>query len=965
MSRLAYLTALAVVALGSSAERVSAQTQNYFGTSGTLNGNVWSTNPGGPYTSALNTTGGAIINFGNTTTSVTGATITVAGINATANVSSWTAGGTITNFNNGVIPIDVASGITLNFGTQAFAASTTAGYIKTGSGVLSLFGGGYGGGFTLNSGTVVIRGQNALGNTLTNTLTLNGGILAATGSFDLSAAFGGGITIGGDVQFGAATGLASGGANLTFSDSVSLGNSLRTLTLGTTSGSTLFSGVISNTGSGGVTFTATASVTGGSFQITNTSTATPNTFTGPITIAGGEVKFSAANSFGDVNNTITVDGGKLTFANTSADTLATTHNIFLGNTTGTVLSTTGATLTYNGAIADKSGVSGTLTKQGAGILSLGGANTYTGSTNINQGTLQLTTSTNRLPTGTTVSLGQASSANLGTFNLNGRNQQIAGLNSISGTNATTNDNTVTSATAATLTLGGSGTYSYGANTNANSGIITGSITLMKSGSGTQTFGDANTYTGTTTISGGTLQFAKQVALYNNVTSNWTATNIVVGTGATLALNVGGTGEFTSANIGTLAALGTATGGFKNGSILGLDTTSANFSYANNLIDTNGGANALGLTVLGTKTLTLTGTNTYTGGTTIASTATLQLGNAGTSGSIVGDVSITSTGTLTFNRSDAVTFAGVVSGSSGNLTQAGAGTLTLTGNNTYGGLTTINSGRTLQIGNGGTSGVVAGDITNNGTLIFNRSDTITYSGVISGSGNPQVTQAGTGTLNFTNANNTSAGSLSITAGTVGGTGTLPGSNTLVSPAAAIRGGIADGSNNTGTLNFAGILTLNGDSILRVEALRTGTGTADASLLNGAAGSQLKLNPGVGDKFIIDVINSGNSLGSETYTIKLAHAPGGFSINGSSISVTGNAGDSVAGVFNAQTGVIDPSQFAMSQGGYTNVTLFLDSGTSQDLLLTFTPTPEPGAILAIAVGALAVGGLIRRRLRNPAQ
>jgi len=58
-----------------------SQTPNYFGTSGTFSGNVWSTNPAGPYTSALVTTGGAVINFGNTaTSSVTGANITVAGI---------------------------------------------------------------------------------------------------------------------------------------------------------------------------------------------------------------------------------------------------------------------------------------------------------------------------------------------------------------------------------------------------------------------------------------------------------------------------------------------------------------------------------------------------------------------------------------------------------------------------------------------------------------------------------------------------------------------------------------------------------------------------------------------------------------------------------------------------------------------------------------------------------------------
>ena len=92
---------------------------------------------------------------------------------------------------------------------------------------------------------------------------------------------------------------------------------------------------------------------------------------------------------------------------------------------------------------------------------------------------------------------------------------------------------------------------------------------------------------------------------------------------------------------------------------------------------------------------LTGANSYTGGTTI-SAGTLQLGNGGTTGSIVGDV--TDNGTLAFNRSDAITFGGVVSGT-GSLTQLGAGTTTLTGTNTYTGGTTISAGR-LQLGDGG-------------------------------------------------------------------------------------------------------------------------------------------------------------------------------------------------------------------------------------------------------------------------
>jgi autotransporter-associated beta strand protein len=80
-------------------------------------------------------------------------------------------------------------------------------------------------------------------------------------------------------------------------------------------------------------------------------------------------------------------------------------------------------------------------------------------------------------------------------------------------------------------------------------------------------------------------------------------------------------------------------------------------------------------------LTLTGENTYSGGTTI-SAGTLQLGNGGTAGNIIGNV--TDDGTLVFNRSgDKKTFDGVISGS-GQLVKLGTDTLVLTADNTYSG-----------------------------------------------------------------------------------------------------------------------------------------------------------------------------------------------------------------------------------------------------------------------------------------
>jgi autotransporter-associated beta strand protein len=135
---------------------------------------------------------------------------------------------------------------------------------------------------------------------------------------------------------------------------------------------------------------------------------------------------------------------------------------------------------------------------------------------------------------------------------------------------------------------------------------------------------------------------------------------------------------------------------------------------------------------------LTGNNTYTGGSTTNAAipletigGALQIGNGGTSGSIVGNVA--NSGALVFDRADNVAFVGVISGT-GSVTQQGAGVLTLTGNNTYTGGTIINPGGMLQIGAGGTTGSIVGNVTDDfGALVFDRSDTITFGGAISGTG----------------------------------------------------------------------------------------------------------------------------------------------------------------------------------------------------------------------------------------
>ena len=142
--------------------------------------------------------------------------------------------------------------------------------------------------------------------------------------------------------------------------------------------------------------------------------------------------------------------------------------------------------------------------------------------------------------------------------------------------------------------------------------------------------------------------------------------------------------------------------------------------------------------------------------------------------------VANNGPLTFNRSDDTTFAGAISGN-GAVTKLGAGILTLSGNSTLTGVTTVSagslkvaSGAAIAIGNGGTSGSLSGNVITEGTLAFNRSDDTTFTGAISGNG--AVTKVGNNTLTLTGKHTTgtttiSAGTLSI--GNGGTSGSLTG------------------------------------------------------------------------------------------------------------------------------------------------------------------------------------------------
>ncbi|HTU10045.1 MAG TPA: autotransporter domain-containing protein [Allosphingosinicella sp.] len=188
--------------------------------------------------------------------------------------------------------------------------------------------------------------------------------------------------------------------------------------------------------------------------------------------------------------------------------------------------------------------------------------------------------------------------------------------------------------------------------------------------------------------------------------------------------------------------------------------------------------------------------------------------------------------------------------------------------------------TLRIGNGGTSGSLSGNVINDGSLIFNRSDAISYAGIISGSGG-LIKQGGgtltlTGASTFTGATNVSAGTLlvngSLTGGvTVANGATLGGTGSV--GATAVNGTLSPGGSGAiSTLTINGNLVFNAGSTFRVDL---GAGTNDRVNVTGTAtlaGS-------------VAAFASGTVFTVGTYT--LLNAAGGISGTFSPLTTTPNA------------------------------------------------------------------------------
>ena len=214
------------------------------------------------------------------------------------------------------------------------------------------------------------------------------------------------------------------------------------------------------------------------------------------------------------------------------------------------------------------------------------------------------------------------------------------------------------------------------------------------------------------------------------------------------------------------------------------------------------------------------------------------------------------GNLTFNRSDSITFGGVISGT-GALVQLGSGTLVLTADNTYGGGTTIDPGATLQLGNGGTTGSITGNVTDNGSLLFNRSNNVTFNSLISGSGN--LVQNGSGTTVLGGANTYSGGTI-IKNGTL----LVNNSQALGLGNVVVNGGVLGADPQP--INVKGNYTQNAGGTLQLQVAGANPGQYDTLNVGGNAtlGGTLQLislgfQPNAGNQ--LTLVTSGGTVSGQ--------------------------------------------------------------------------------------------------------
>jgi len=599
---------------------------------------------------------------------------------------------------------------------------------KTTQGTLTLTGSNsYTGGTRISKGTLILGSANALGST-GDIMFMNGTLKYATGvTTDYSSRFNGSFS---------AINIDTNGQTITFSSPISSSNA---------------SG-LKKSGSGTLILTSTSSsYTGGTWIDSGTLQTTANgslsgTSVNDLTVCNGAT-FDLNGTTQTIGNLYSIGGGAVSIVNNKSGTQATLT--LSGSNTGQ----------FSNILADHSTGTGTLSlvKNGPGMLTLAGANTFTGPTTISNGSLQLASASGpAINDNLTINYGTwlllTADNQFGpncTLTLNGEmvlqntSQTVPVL---TGGGIVENDHLysglgVVSSGTATLTVNNSVADTFNGYIRDNA-AGNGVMALIKTGTGTLVFTGTSTYTGTTTISAGTLQLGDGTSGHDGSINN--SASIV--NNATLAFNLSGTAVHDPA-----------------------------ISGSGNVIKTGSG------------TLLMAANNTYSGTTTINSGTLTLMGASGwaLNGSRAGNEVIVNSGaTLAPYYSHQFGFTGTLANitvNSGGTFDGSAGhvigRLTLNGNasvfstNSNGLLLT--RGLVSYTGSGSQAATVAqnlylGDVPGNAVNATvsvtgaNPAGDLTISGAISGPAGASLTKTGSGMLKLTGVN-TYSGDTTVTAG----------------------------------------------------------------------------------------------------------------------------------------------------------------------------------------------------------
>ena len=898
------------------------------------------------------------------------------------------SGGTISNgiinvgtygLTGGTLAVDgivnAATSFELVDGIVAGTLSGTGTLNKTGEGTVVLAGvNGYTGGTVVGGGTLAVSELGTLG-AETGTTTVDGGTLDFGGTTQVQAALNqsGGTVANGIINVGtygltggtlATDGTVNAATSFDLIDGIVAGTLTGTAALNKTGdGTVVLAGINSYTGG--------TTIDGGTLEVSELGTLGAET--GTTTINGGALDLgtttqvqAALNQAGGVvsNGTINVGTYGLTGGTLAVDGIVNAATAFVlnaGDIQGSLVGT------------------GTLTKAGDGTVVLAGVNSYTGGTVVDGGTLAVSgVGTLGVTEGTTT-------VNGGTLDLGTTTQVQAALNQVGGTiaNGTVNVDTY-NLTGGTLAVGGvvnAGT-AFTVTAGTVDGTLTGTGALTKTGDGTVVLAGDNSYTGGTTISGGVLalgnggetgsvlgDIANDGVLVVNHSNDVTIDGVISGTGMFVQAGTGVT---------NLAAVNNYSGGtlITSGTLTGTATSFGTGAIVNNatlIIDQTDDAtfaNALGgigsFVKTGESTVTFTAANSYTGG-TVVEEGTLALTGSGTLGAPAGTTTVNG-GVLDFGGTTQTQSAlqqtgGIVTGGTinvgtyaltggtlaadatvnattgfevaagqvdGTLTGTGAlikttdGTVVLTGTNSYTGGTTI-AGGTLSLGDGGTTGSIIGNITNNGVLAVNHSNDVTIAGAISGSG--AVTQVGGGSTTLAGVNSYTGGT-TITAGTLVGTASSFGSGPIVNDAALVidqstNGVFANSIAGTGSLTKRGAGTVNLTANSRLSGTTTvaaGGLAVNASFARSAFdvqnGATLSGTGTVGDL----VVRNGGTLAPGNGDI------GALRVNGNLVQQAGSAFRVQLGSGGSVDSVIASGSAQIAEGAQLSVSRFGGIGST---------------------------------------